>query len=220
MLDVKDTTKSFIISKMLFGMEKINKHIDARKPITLELLHNIIAVLKHVCNSSFESKLFAACFSLAFFGFLRVGEFALSANSEHHLIGIQDVVISPQNEIMSLTVPSSKTDQFANSTKLKIFPCSDQMICPVRNMKYYLLERPKINGSLFCHLDHKLLTRLQVSTVLKAAIKFLNLNPDDYNTHSFRIGAATSFSQLGKSDDEIKKLGRWKSGTFSRYIRI
>jgi hypothetical protein len=37
------------------------------------------------------------------------------------------------------------------------------------------------------------------------------LNPNDFNTHSFRICAATSFSVLGKSDDEIKKLGRWKS---------
>jgi hypothetical protein len=25
---------------------------------------------------------------------------------------------------------------------------------------------------------------------------------------------------LGKSDDEIKKLGKWKSSAFSNYIRI
>jgi hypothetical protein len=55
---------------------------------------------------------------------------------------------------------------------------------------------------------------------LKNALKFLKLNPNDFNTHSFRIGAATSFSVLGKFDDEIKKLGRWKSSAFSNYIRI
>jgi hypothetical protein len=31
---------------------------------------------------------------------------------------------------------------------------------------------------------------------------------------------ATSFSVLGKSDDESKKLGRSKSSAFSNYIRI
>ena len=59
-----------------------------------------------------------------------------------------------------------------------------------------------------------------VVSVLKNALKFLKLNPNDFNAHSFRIGAATSFSVLGKFDDEIKKLGRWKSSAFGNYIRI
>jgi hypothetical protein len=86
-------------------------------------------------------------------------------------------------------------------------------------MIHYLNARPKVQGALFCHLNHKYLTRYQVS-VLKNALKFLKLNPNDFNTHSFRIGAATSFSVLGKSDDEIERLGRWKSSAFSNYIRI
>jgi hypothetical protein len=45
---------------------------------------------------------------------------------------------------------------------------------------------------------------------LKNALKLLKLYPNDFNIHSFRIGAATSFSVLGKSDDEIKKLTTFK----------
>ena len=78
----------------------------------------------------------------------------------------------------------------------------------------YLNARPKVQGALFCHLNHKYLTRYQVVSVLKKRFKVSELNPNDFNTHSFRIGAATSFSVLGKSNDEIKKLGRWKSSAF------
>jgi site-specific recombinase XerD len=80
----------------------------------------------------------------------------------------------------------------------------------------YLNARSKVHvqGALFCHLNHKYLTRYQVVSVLKNALKFLKLNPNDFNTHSFRIGAATSFSVMGKSNDEIKTLGRWKSSAF------
>ena len=71
---IQDTAKSFVITKMLSGME--------RKPITFEIFEKIINVLLHVCNSYYEATLFAACFSVAFFCFLKVGEFALSQNSE------------------------------------------------------------------------------------------------------------------------------------------
>ena len=209
-MTIQNTTKSFVITKMLSWMERMHKRVNARKPITFEILEKIINVLLHVCNSYYEATLFAACFSVAFFGFLRVGEFALSQNSELEFGG----------ETVILNIPSSKTDQLANTTKLVINSCNNRVICPVKNMINYLNARPKVQGALFCHLNHKYLTRYQVVSVLKNALKFLKLNPNDFNTHSFRIGAATSFSVLGKSDDEIKKLGRWKSSAFSNYIRI
>ena len=76
---------------MLSGMERMQKKVNARKPITFEILEKIINVLLHVCNSYYEATLFAACFSVAFFCFLRVGEFALSQNSETHVKGIQSL---------------------------------------------------------------------------------------------------------------------------------
>ena len=39
-------------------------------------------------------------------------------------------------------------------------------------------------------------------------------------THSFRIGAAKHAAKIGKSDDEIMTMGRWKSDSYKRYIRI
>jgi hypothetical protein len=54
-------------------------------------------------------------------------------------------------------------------------------------------------------------TRYQVTVILKSALRFLGYNENDYNTHSFRIGAATHASKMGKCDDEIMTMDRWKS---------
>ena len=55
---------------------------------------------------------------------------------------------------------------------------------------------------------------------MRSALLFLNMNVNQFNTHSCRIGAATSAFVNVKFEDEIKKLGRWSSKCFERYIRI
>jgi hypothetical protein len=47
-----------------------------------------------------------------------------------------------------------------------------------------------------------------------------DINPHDYNTHSFRIGSATHLSMNGFTEEDIKTKGRWKSASFQRYIHI
>jgi hypothetical protein len=44
-MTIQNTTKSFVITKMLSGMERMHKRINARKPITFEILEKIINVL-------------------------------------------------------------------------------------------------------------------------------------------------------------------------------
>ena len=41
----------------------------------------------------------------------------------------------------------------------------------------------------------------------------------EYNTHSFRIGAATTAKENDVSDVHIKMLGRWQSSAYQLYIR-
>jgi hypothetical protein len=66
---IQYTTKSFVITKMFSGMERMHKRVNARKPITFEIVEKIINVLLHVCNSYYEATLFGTCFSVAFFLF-------------------------------------------------------------------------------------------------------------------------------------------------------
>lgn len=218
--NLHDATNSFIVKKMLSGMQRLSKRCDCRKPITLEILTNIIHILPSIAISSYESALFAAAFTLAFFAFLRVGEFADSGYSKRHALCYDDVLINCNKNILYVTLHSSKTDQFGHQTKLEISKHDLDLVCPVFNMLRYLRFRPKIDGLLFRHLNSKPLTRYQVSAMLKKAIRYLGLHENDYNTHSFRIGAATSAALMGKSDEEIMKLGRWNSISFKKYIRL
>ena len=105
-------------------------------------------------------------------------------------------------------------------TELVIPSFSGGAICPVENLKRYLKARPIGKGPLFIHFNGKTLIRYQVSLMLKASLRYLNYDEREYNTHSFRIGAATSFAMIGKSDDDIKKMGRWKSDTYLNFIRM
>ena len=67
--------------------------------------------------------------------------------------------------------------------------------------------------------DGRGLTRQFFSTVLDNLLAELNRDTKSYNTHSFRIGAATSAKTANLPDTYIKMLGRWKSDAYQRYIK-
>jgi hypothetical protein len=172
-----------------------------------------------VCSSNYETHLLSAAFLFAFFGFLRIGEITETGNaSDNHVIKISDIKFEGNN--LKVTIQSSKTDQIGNSTTLILPKNKCESMCVARQLKAYLKFRPNIDGQLFCHLNHKKLTRFQFLAILRSALKFIGLSSDDYNTHSFRIGAATTAAMLGKNDNEIKSMGRWKSDSFKTYIRM
>ena len=46
-----------------------------------------------------------------------------------------------------------------------------------------------------------------------------NIEVDQVDTHSLRMGDANALSLAGYSDRQITKMGRWKSATFLEHIR-
>jgi hypothetical protein len=59
----------------------------------------------------------------------------------------------------------------------------------------------------------------QLVSVLIKALKVLGIDASGYKSHSFRIGAASLAAAQHISNEEIMKLGRWKSNAFKSYIR-
>jgi hypothetical protein len=74
-------TKSFIITKMLDGCDRLYKTQDVMQPITFEILQKLHNALHHVCTSRYEMVLFQTAFCISFAVFLRVGEMSLTSNS-------------------------------------------------------------------------------------------------------------------------------------------
>ena len=83
----------------------------------------------------------------------------------------------------------------------------------------YLAAKGSHPGPVFILPNGKMLTRDVFGSALNGILAKHNLQTSYYNTHSFRIGAATSTKKAGMSDVHIKTLGRWQSDAYQRYIR-
>ena len=216
----QDPSDNFFIKKLKEGCRRKNPREDARLPISPVILQAIINKLTSICKSLYEAEMFKAAFLLAFFGFLRVGEFSKTGNQATYnsrVIAVDDVEISGSS--MLITIRGSKTDQRGATAQLKIDSSSYLELCPVKAMAEYLKSRPVGKGPLFIHFNRETLTSRQFTRMLKEGIKLIGLCPTYFSAHSLRIGAATAAASSGFSDDVIKKMGRWKSDAFQVYIR-
>lgn len=217
--DLDDVTRNFLVVKMLEGMKRLSVKKDTRLPITHSILCKIVQVLPSVCTNLYESPLFQAAYMLAFFGFLRVGELAISkGNSPATIINVSDINFSLDKSNMFLTIRQSKNDQYGKGVTICIEK-SSSFHCPIRYMLAFLSMRPRINGPVFCHSDGSPLTRFQFSAVLNKATNAVGLHSHRYKSHSFRIGAATAAYQQGCHSDSSREAGRWKSQIYKSYIR-
>lgn len=217
-----DPLKAFVIQKLLEGSRRLNRRTDSRAPLTLAILRELIPVLERVCRNSYEACLFRSAFLLAFFAFLRVGEFTAKSRSDncHKVIALSDIsFVDPGNSRVQLTLRYSKTDQLGRASIIDICSGSEGAVCPVSALKSFILMRPRVEGPLFLHLDRTPLTRYQVQSVLSKALVASGRSALRFRTHSFRIGAATTAAVCGIGSDEIKRLGRWRSSAFQLYIR-
>ena len=77
---------------------------------------------------------------------------------------------------------------------------------------------PQHTCGRFLTAQGKSLTRHHFSLALTDIPANIGLSIQDFNTHSFRIGAATSAKQANVSDTNIQMLGYWHSNTYKRYI--
>ena len=96
----EDFSENVLVRKMIEGMRRLNKQNDTRLPISQGLLLKLINALPYICSSIFEATLFSSAFSLAFHGFLRVGELVLSKRRQaHQVINIKDISIANENDV-------------------------------------------------------------------------------------------------------------------------
>lgn len=124
-----DTTKSFLIQKMLKGMSRVHYMPDLRLSITPDMMLKFPHALARVCNSAYETSLFVAAFSLAFGALLRISEITASNEQSASQI-IQKSDISFQKNLMFICIRFSKTDQLGRSTT-----------CQIKTLCRYVLSR-------------------------------------------------------------------------------
>ena len=122
-------------------------------------------------------------------------------------------------KLLRVKIKQFKTDPFRKGVTLTLGKTGN-FLCPVEAILPYLAIRGPRPGPLFILSDGRMLTRQLFSTFLDNILVALKLKKDHFNTHSFRIGVATSAKEAGMPDVFIKMMGRWHSDSYQRYIRV
>ncbi|XP_033001330.1 integrase/recombinase xerD homolog [Lacerta agilis] len=215
-----DPCADFVVRRALEGWRRLQPpSVDGRRPITYELLCKIRDKLRSICWSKYEARLFAAAYSIAFFGALRVGEVVHEGDPGPLSRGLQLSDIQLSATELVVYIRRSKTDQRGKGAMVRLPATMQSGPCPVKDTKRFLDLRPPGSGPLLVHEDGSRLARQQFTRVMRMAIGACGLPAKEFAAHSFRIGAATAAFHWGLSTDSIKTLGRWSSNAFKSYIR-
>ena len=219
-----DPTHDFLVAKLLEGCRRSHPSRDCRQPISLLILKEICGSLPIVCSSQFEACMFKAVFLSAFFGLLRVGEFA--ADSKHKIqesvLSVSDVHFGHtdvNDPYVEVSLKHSKNNQAGPPQVIYLKHSNIPGLCPVTALKEFLQIRPTVSGPLFSHFDGSPLTRYQFNAVLRKALTFTTVSHENIRGHSFRIGAASTAALGGIPEEQIRSMGRWRSQAFLTYIR-
>lgn len=193
-------------------------HPRCRKPISIQVLSRLMGKLWYDTTLCTHDRLMLrAAMSLAFFGFLRVGEFTSSTlHSPTRFLARRDISLSKDQ--MKVFLRFSKTDQLGKGCTVTVGR-SGGACCPVRAMHTYLNHCRAPGSKPVFHLKSRgPLTAKFFRSTLHHLLRRSGLNPSHFNTHSFRIGAATAAAKAGISSTKIMQLGRWRSSAFQGYI--
>ena len=179
-----DPSESFLVKKILVAVKKHHVPRPQRLPITDEILHAMIAALPTAVSNAYRLSLFTSMFLVAFHAFLRVGEITTS----QHNLAVHDVQI--RNSSIHLTFSSFKhaADQ---SERQIVASLPDARFCPVHALGGYMSHRGQQPGPLYI-AKGKPISRKEFVQVFKSAMSAAGIGSEGYNSHSFRIGAATT----------------------------
>lgn len=219
------------LHQVLRGIKKCQRQTDRpRLPITFDIL---TAFTKFMCRGFFgpylDSMMKAVC-SVAFFGFLRCGEFTTSQYEfdAAYNLSRNDIVFNSQYsdvvDEMHICLKSSKTDPFRQGVIIKLFKTTGHT-CPIVNTIEFLQKRDAIHprpwsdSPLFAMPTGAPLTRKCFISMLNQLCSATGLNPSHYSGHSLRIGAATTAARHNVPDHLIQVLGRWSSDCYKTYIK-
>ena len=209
--NVSDPTSSLFIQKLLSATLKLRTTFDPRLPITLLILQQLVDCLPTTVSSFVHQKLLRAMFVVAFFGLMRVGEITMAKDKS---IPLSISQLSLTQSRATLTITQFKHNKSMRPVSIPLPRQDISAICPVQALQDYLLVRGLGPGPLFAFPGLTPVPREFFVKHLKVTLSFCGFPWDRYKSHSFRIGGASYYADLGFSDSQLRLLGRWGSNAF------
>lgn len=214
---LRDITKEFMVRQAMKGFRRGRVVRDTRRPVSFGLLQDMVGILPRVCSSPYEVQLFTAAFSLAFFGALRIGE--LVSKNKRGVGGLLFSEVQINTDSVQLLISRSKTDQLGKGVYVTLFKVLPEAVCPVRSVQRFAQVRKGVQGPFLQHEDGSSLSRFQFVAIFKRCLLTVGMPAAQFNTHSFRVGAATEAARWGLSQQMVMRIGRWESDRFKIYVR-
>ncbi|XP_040280125.1 uncharacterized protein LOC120995167 [Bufo bufo] len=220
MLIIHPNNISFMASHQIKTILKgIQKTEPARPTQRLPINSHIFKALSDLLDTRpFEAdtnSIIKTAMYLAFYGFLRPGEFTTTSATQttHCLLASH---LTKHGDHYILTLPHSKSSQLS-PVDIPYYPTQNRW-CPVGVLDAYKQHHKFLPCQPLLQLRGSALTTTTFMTYVRSSLTQLGLNASNYSGHSFRIGAASTASSANIPAHVIKKLGRWKSSAFARYI--
>ena len=223
LLDVSCPSFSALDIKLaLRGLDRLKQHSPKRAlPITPELLMQIrmqLDMFNHV-HVTFWSLCLIAFFCMARKSNL-VPQSAKSFDVTKQLCR-QDILVGA--DCMLVTFKWGKTNQFnKRRIHLPLMHIPGSLLCPVRAFLLMVGMVPaKGRDPAFAIMHGNRLIPFsypQFQAMLKCAISQAGLDPDDFSSHSFRRGGASTAFRAHVSSDLIQAQGDWASDCYKRYL--
>ena len=126
----------------------------------------------------------------------------------------------PLGSYITFSFFSFKHSKVGRPFIIKIEAKPEAQFCAVTILQKFLALQGSRSGPLFCYPNGMPVIRSQFTAKLKVFLKAHKFGIHLYKAHSFRIGAATHALLSGKTETEIKILGRWLLSAFMQYIRV
>ena len=190
----------------------------SRLPISLAGCHQLLLWIRSTELNTCNRKMLWAAILLPFFGMLRSSEFT-SPTTTSYIPGVtlmfHNISFSPDWSFVTVKIKASKTDPYRSGCSIRV-GATNNLFCPVAALYHLMQDHPDPSGPLFIYYDHTFLTRSSLAKIIHSCFN----NDCRFNTHSLRIGGASTLASAGIPDSAIMILGRWSSNAFQRYLRF
>lgn len=207
------------VQALLSGIERRRGSPDTRLPFAPNHLHQIIEIWREDAAIRDDHLLYTTVLLVSFYSMLRISEVCAPALTDtRQVLKVRDV--SPTDQGYQLILRHFKHNRTARPHCVEITMVHDNPdYDPVASLKKYIQLRPGSKQSpLFRDRSGTVLRQSQMRQALQRAIQTLVLD-GRYTFHSLRIGGASFYAAKGWDESRIKRMGRWASNAYIKYIR-
>ena len=212
-LDIKHP----IITENLLGIKRVKGSIQrGKKPLLINHLKSIINVINEQQNEEIKKFRDRSIILIGFGGGFR--------RTELISIDYEDLEFVPEG--LKITIRRSKTDQFGEGMIKGLPYFSNEIYCPVVNLKKWLEVSKIKTGPIFTRfskgslLTKKRLTDQSVVLLMKKYLNLAGIENKNFAGHSLRAGFATVAAESGADERSIMAMtGHKTTQMVRRYIR-